>query len=140
MAEPIKLPESLESKAAEARQARRAALMMMMMVGCNILTPEELAQPVIDEANKDKEAKDAFVDAIITMENLTPSKRKALIRALAVKYLEQKDLLDLSHELSDINTATLKYSIEHEECRKKGDEALEDFQRFMREEMGGLDI
>lgn len=100
------------------RRHDKMALVMLTMIGADILTPQEMAEPVIEEANKDSEAKEAWTDAIIVMENLTPAKRLSLLKALVVKYLAQVELLKLSQQLNDLNTDVLMHIADHHDERQ----------------------
>ena len=130
------LRNTLESKKREHEHGRKVALTMLLMVGANILTPAVLADPVIDEANQGNDAKDAFTDMIITMERLDYRKRKALVKAMAVKYLEQRELMELCSELNDLNTDVLLYCHDHEEARKPKEESMQEFFDFLGGETG----
>lgn len=128
------LRNTLENTKREHEHSRKVALtMMLLMIGANILTPTVLADPVIDEANQGNDAKDAFTDMIITMERLDYRKRKALIKAMAVKYLEQRELIELCSELNDLNSEVLLYCHDHEEARKPKKESLQEFFDFLSE-------
>lgn len=121
-----------EARKKDRQNNRRAVQVMLTMLGLNVLTPSPIADPYISKVADDPSTGDLFNDLIITMERTDPSKRKELIRAIAVKYLEQIDLLDLGMELSDINTEVMAYGAEHEEVRKDKDEAFKDFLSLVR--------
>lgn len=125
------LQNVVENHRKERKNSRRASITMLLMVGANILTPESIAKPVIDAANQDEASKDAFADMAITMGKADPSSRVALIKAIAVQYLEQRELMELSQDLNDVNTEVLAYCAEHDEARKPQAEAMEEFLAFI---------
>lgn len=129
-----KIKESKESKS----QIKKAALVMMAMAGHNIVAPDAVSKPIIDEAVADPEMANAMTNMIITMERLSPSKRKDLLKCIAVKYLEQIDMMDLHLELGDINSECLAYIMEHPECKKSEEECQQDFLEVMRRLTGSV--
>ena len=126
------LRDMVESHKKERENSRKMAISMLLMVGGNVLTPEPIAKPVIDAANQDE---DAFADMVITMEKIDPRSRVAILKAMIVKYLKQRELMELTSDLNELNTDVLAYCAEHEEARKPQMEAIEEFAHFMSEEM-----